>query len=188
MRRTFIRQGAGKTPAVALVDPKFGHNVSGALRNCAAFGCAQLWVTGERAIGDWEARGRLPREERMHDYGGVDVCLGDHFFDAFPPGTVPVAVELREQAEPLTHFEHPDNPLYVFGPEDGSLGRAILGRCHRFVVIRTAAGRCLNLAVAVGIVLHDRMAKLERAGLGQPARPGRRHDGDEPLRWPASAG
>jgi hypothetical protein len=41
---------------------------------------------------------------------------------------VPVAVELRRNAEPFIEFEHPERALYVFGPEDGSLGRAVLAQ------------------------------------------------------------
>jgi tRNA C32,U32 (ribose-2'-O)-methylase TrmJ len=121
MRRQDIQPGAGRAPAVALVDPKYGHNVAGALRACSAFGARQLWVTGERAVSEWSARGRLPREERMKAYGEVEVCLGDYFFGAFTAEVVPVAVEVREQAEPLTTFQHPEHALYVFGPEDGGL-------------------------------------------------------------------
>lgn len=53
--------------------------------------------------------------------------------------------------------------MYLFGPEDGSLDRAILGLCHRFVVIPTR--HCTNLAAAVYTVLYDRHAKRVTAGL-----------------------
>jgi tRNA C32,U32 (ribose-2'-O)-methylase TrmJ len=53
--------------------------------------------------------------------------------------------------------------LYVFGPEDGSLDRAVLARCHRFLVIPTK--HCTNLSAAVYTVLYDRHAKRVRAGL-----------------------
>ena len=72
-----------------------------------------------------------------------------------------MAVEVRENAESLPHFEHPENAVYVFGPEDGSLGRLTLQHCHRFVVLPTK--HCLNLATAVSTVLYDREAKRLRA-------------------------
>ena len=43
----------------------------------------------------------------------------DRFLDAFGDA-VPVAVELRRNAESLIEFDDPDNALYVFGPEDGA--------------------------------------------------------------------
>lgn len=188
MNRQFIAPDAGKTPAVALVNPKYGHNVAGALRGCAAFGARQLWVSGSRVTREWEQRGRLPREERMRAYGDVEVCLGDYFFDAFGKDTVPVAVEVRENAESLTDFEHPENALYVFGPEDGSLTRVHLQQCHRVLIIPSL--HCLNLAVAVGIVLADRVMKRQREGL-EPRRASYAMldeqrgfiDNDDPFTW-----
>jgi tRNA C32,U32 (ribose-2'-O)-methylase TrmJ len=37
--------------------------------------------------------------------------------------------------------------VYVFGPEDGSLDRAVLGLCHRFVVIPTVLASVLVRAL-----------------------------------------
>jgi tRNA(Leu) C34 or U34 (ribose-2'-O)-methylase TrmL len=69
----------------------------------------------------------------------------------------PVAIEFNEDYVPLPSFAHPQDAVYVFGPEDGSLTRAILSECHHFVTI--PSGHCLNLAMAVNVVLYDRMAK-----------------------------
>jgi tRNA(Leu) C34 or U34 (ribose-2'-O)-methylase TrmL len=74
-------------------------------------------------------------------------------------GYTPVAVEVRDEAEPLDTFLHPDDAVYVFGPEDGSLRRGILTSCHRFLRIPTAVRTPLNLAAAVNIVLYDRHVK-----------------------------
>jgi tRNA(Leu) C34 or U34 (ribose-2'-O)-methylase TrmL len=96
----------------------------------------------------------------------VQLRQSDAFFDAFGPGTVPVAVEVRPGSESLIDFEHPDEALYVFGAEDGSLSRAVLRHCHRFVIIPTR--HCTNLAAAVYTVLYDRHAKRVRAGQEPP--------------------
>lgn len=100
---------------------------------------------------------RLPREERMKGYRDVELRQFDYFLDQFE-GAVPVAVELRPNAESLVKFEHPEKALYIFGPEDGSIPQSILKECHRFVVIPTR--HCVNLAAAVYIVLYDRQVKL----------------------------
>jgi tRNA(Leu) C34 or U34 (ribose-2'-O)-methylase TrmL len=60
-------------------------------------------------------------------------------------------------------FEHPENALYVFGPEDGSLPKTVRLLCHRFVVIPTH--HCLNLAAAVNVVLYDRRLKRHLVGV-----------------------
>lgn len=137
-----VRRGDGIAPAVALVDPKFPHNVGAAVQAASCYGVRQVWFSGDRVRLDWAKRQRLPREERMRGYKEVEVRHADQFFDAFEDA-VPVAVELRRNAESLIDFVHPEHSLYVFGPEDGSLGRATLAQCHRFLVI--PARHCGNL-------------------------------------------
>ncbi len=158
-----VRRGDGWAPAIVLVDPKFPHNVGAAVRAASCYGLGQVWFTGDRVHLVGERRFRLPREERMRGYQDVELRHSDQPFDAFDATAVPVAVELRRNAEPLITFDHPDHAVYVFGPEDGFLDRAVLGLCHRFVVIPTR--HCTNLSAAVYTVLYDRHAKRVTAGL-----------------------
>lgn len=108
-------------------------------------------MTGER----WNPSGRIPRELRLREYQyvtalfGVTEVIGDR---------IPVAVEIVPGAERLESFVHPENAVYIFGPEDGSLGKEMLSRCHRFVVI--PSDFCLNLACAVSCVLMHRRMQL----------------------------
>ena len=63
----------------------------------------------------------------MKGYRHVELIAADDAFDHFERGGVtPVAVELGAQVESLVEFVHPDQALYVFGPEDGSLPKPIL--------------------------------------------------------------
>lgn len=161
----------GKVPAVVLIDPKYGHNVAGALRACSSFLIPQLVVTGHRVTDELSRKGkrRLPREERMKAYSDVDLAWYDYPFDLFrESGARVVAVEVMDSAQPLTWFEHPDDAVYVFGPEDGGLAPVHKRHCTDFVIIPSA--HCLNLACAVNVVLADRTMKAERAGLAPPLR------------------
>ena len=173
-----VRRGDGRPPAIALIDPKFPHNVGAAVRAASCYGIGQVWFTGDRVRLVGERRFRLPREERMRGYHDVELRHSDRPFDAFEPAAVPVAVELRRNAESLIHFTHPDNAVYVFGPEDGTLDRAVLHQCHRFVVIPTR--HCTNLAAAVYTVLYDRHAKRVATGLETAHTVSGRRDFDEP--------
>jgi tRNA(Leu) C34 or U34 (ribose-2'-O)-methylase TrmL len=146
----------GRAPAVVLVNPRFPHNVGAAVRAASCFGVQQVWWTGDRVSIAMEGKKRLPREERMKGYRDVELRQYDSFLDQFEDVT-PVAVELRPNSESLPVFEHPKNPLYIFGPEDGSIPAPILRHCHRFVVIPTR--HCVNLAAAVYLVLYDRLVK-----------------------------
>jgi tRNA(Leu) C34 or U34 (ribose-2'-O)-methylase TrmL len=150
---------------VALINPKFPANVGNVWRACSVFHAPLLLWTPERVLApdDWPSGTRLPREERMKLYQHVAAgCApASEIIDTAQEWSLtqmtPVAVELRDNAEPLPLFEHPRNALYVFGPEDGSLDKGILTACHRFVRIPSAS--CLNLAAAVNVVLYDRIAK-----------------------------
>lgn len=154
-----IKQGVGADLAVALFNPKFPHNVGATVRAASCFGVPQVWFTGSRvSLEGGKGERRLPREERMKGYGEVELCHGDYFFDAFPRDVVPVAIEVRENSEPLPSFVHPEKAVYVFGPEDGGLQRATLQHCQRFVSIPMR--HCANLSAAVYMVLYDRMTKV----------------------------
>ncbi|MFC1526106.1 TrmH family RNA methyltransferase [Candidatus Latescibacterota bacterium] len=153
--------------AVILEDPKHPQNVGGALRACAAFGVRDLYWTGERVVFNTD---RLPSQERMPHYQSSvhftrdETALG-RLTDR---GFVPVAVEVKADAENLIYFEHPPKAVYVFGPEDGSLSKEALSACHRFAFIPTHY--CLNLAAAVNVVLYDRRMKAMLSG-AEPVLP-----------------
>lgn len=153
-----------KPPAVALVNPKFYHNVGATIRAASCWGAEQVIWSGDRVPHPddpfWDEKGlRMPREERMKGYKDVELVKDDYFFKNMINyrDVVPVAIELMPNSENLFQFEHPDNALYVFGPENGSLTGTILQHCHRFIQIPTA--HCLNLAAAVNVVLSHRRAQ-----------------------------
>lgn len=144
-------------PAIVLIDPKYPHNVGQIIRAASCYHIPYVVYTGQR-ISKMEDL-RIPREERMRDYEEVNLINYDRPFDILK-GT-PVGVEIQEDAELLTEFLHPKDAIYVFGPEDGGLGRPTLQHCHRFLKIPTR--HCLNLAMAVGTVLYDRYVDLRHA-------------------------
>lgn len=144
----------GVTPAIILSNPKYSANVGAAVRAASCFGAKQVWWTGNRF--NLEEGDRLPREERMKGYKDVELRQFDRPFEHFP-NAVPVAIELLPNSENLIDFIHPENAVYVFGPEDGSIAPVVRRFCHRFVSIPSK--HCLNLAAAVYIVLYDRAIK-----------------------------
>lgn len=163
----------GHPPAILMVNPKYPHNVGAAVRAASCYGVGQVWYTGNRVpidvpkdIGNGrnhesKTKWRLPREERMRGYADVTLFQNDRPFDQFAKA-IPVAIEMRPNAEPLTTFEHPENAVYVFGPEDGSIDQVYLRLCHKFVIIPTK--HCLNLSAAINVVLWDRYLKRSANG------------------------
>jgi tRNA C32,U32 (ribose-2'-O)-methylase TrmJ len=148
---------------IILMNPKYPHNVGATVRAASCFGAGLVAITGERVPLQPYPGYRLPREERMKGYKDVTLTRSDEPFEMFE-GFTPVAVEVRDHAESLVDFVHPEKAVYVFGPEDGSLTRAELAQCHRFVYIPTRHHHCLNLGASVYVVLYDRVAKILRGG------------------------
>lgn len=96
-------------------------------------------------------------------YRHLPVLRVADLFEACPFDCVPVAVDLVPNARSLIDFSHPERAFYIFGPEDGTLGRAVTDKCKYAVKIPT--NYCMNLAATVNVVLYDRLAKQERASL-----------------------
>ncbi len=149
--------------SVLLINPKHIVNVANVLRTCAIFGIDSLYWTGDRVPPKeaWGDIDRLPREMRMKVYNHVHMQHVEPRIN-FALDCQPISVELNSGAESLPLFTHPENALYVFGPEDGDVPQGIRRRCWHFVQIPTCdtmGGVPLNLAAAVNITLYDRLIK-----------------------------
>lgn len=154
-----------RTPAIIMHNPKYAHNVGAAVRACSCFGSDLIIWSGDRVPHpdtqkELGKKYRIPREERMKGYDHVELVNDEYPFNRFGKEVTPVAVEVRDNSEVLPHFVHPENPVYVFGPEDGSIPQVYLKHCQRFLVIPSLF--CTNLAAAIYVVLYDRMAKIMR--------------------------
>lgn len=153
----YLKKPSRLGEGVWLTDPKWAHNVGTVLRVAACYGMPEVCVSGSRIIDEVDTIDRIPREERLRGYSMVDLYHHDNPFSILEDDVVPVAIEFRPNSHDLFEFKHPEKAVYIFGPEDGTLGRSILTKCHHFVRIDTM--ECLNLAVAVGTVLYDRACK-----------------------------
>ena len=142
--------------AIILNDPKYPHNVATIIRACSCFGVKNLLWSGDRV--DPGPYDRLPREERMKGYKDVSWKRTDRPFDMIEKNVTPVCVELVPGSQNLVQFKHPENAVYVFGPEDGSVQQTFRRFCHHFVFI--PAKHCLNLSAAVNIILFHRQMQM----------------------------
>lgn len=135
--------------AIGLSNPKDTHNVGSALR--------AAWIYDARLIVTTGQRYRPVSSDTMHSYKHLPLLQVDDLFAAIPYDCVPVAVDLLEGATPLPAYRHPERAFYIFGPEDGTLGKRITERCRDAIIVPTRG--CMNLAAAVNVVLYDRLAK-----------------------------
>ena len=138
--------------AIALHNPKNALNVGSTLRAAGCYGADIVIVGGKRRDSY-----RNVSTDTQKAWRHIPTVLVDDVFDAMPLGSIPVAVELLPDAIDLPRFIHPERAFYIFGPEDGTLGATIHGRCKWTVSIPTAY--CMNLAATVNVVLYDRLVK-----------------------------
>lgn len=140
--------------AIGLVRPKTPANIGGVLRAAHCYGASLVAIQGDRTS-------VKSCQDTTKAWKHIPVMRADDLFDLVPYGATPVAVDLVEGAVPLPSFVHPERAFYVFGPEDGTLGRAHLDRCAFRLMVPTAY--CMNLAATVNVVLYDRLAKARQA-------------------------
>jgi tRNA(Leu) C34 or U34 (ribose-2'-O)-methylase TrmL len=142
--------------AIGLVNPKSSLNVGSALRAAGCYEASLVVVAGNRPE---HYMGRIATDTQKA-YRHIPTLRVADVFEACPYDCIPVAVELLPNAKSLVNFVHPERAFYIFGPEDGTLGRQITDRCKWSVQIPTAF--CMNLAATVNVVLYDRLAKQMR--------------------------
>jgi tRNA G18 (ribose-2'-O)-methylase SpoU len=91
-----------------------------------------------------------------------------------PLGCTLVGVELTPDAIDLPSFRHPRAAAYILGPERGSLSPEATRLCDFVVKIPTRF--CVNVALAGGLVMYDRVLSLGKhaprpVGAGGPKAP-----------------
>lgn len=135
---------------IGLYMPKTDVNVGGAVRAAYCYDASMVAVQGGRywpmATDTMKSHRHLPVLHNLID-----------LFEVIPYACQPVAVELVDDAQMLPDFQHPERAFYIFGPEDGTLGKKVLDRCAHRVMIPMRG--CSNLAATVNVVLYDRLAK-----------------------------
>lgn len=136
---------------VGLHKPKSAENVGAVLRAAHCYRVAQVNIQGARK----QALSHCTNTPMAHRH--TPTFLVDDLLAYVPFGTQVVAVDIIPGAVPLTTFEHPERAIYLFGPEDGTLGRRHTDRAQHVVYVPTRD--CMNLAAAVNVVLYDRLAK-----------------------------
>lgn len=135
--------------AIGLVGPKTPANVGGVMRAAQCYGAALVAIQGQRFA-------KSPTDT-MAAWRHIPVIHADDLHFVIPYGCVPVAVDLVPGATPLPEYTHPERAFYVFGPEDGTLGRRVLDWCRDRIMVPTSG--CMNLAATANVVLYDRCAK-----------------------------
>lgn len=145
---------------LAIINPKSPENMGSILRAAGCYQAQSIRYTGERY-----ARAKAFSTDTKNAHLKIAVTQVDAVIDLLKDQHLTkVAVELVEGATPLPLFEHPQEALYIFGPEDGSVEQTIIDQCDHVVYIPTIG--CMNLAATVNVLLYDRLAKMTQMPVG----------------------
>jgi tRNA(Leu) C34 or U34 (ribose-2'-O)-methylase TrmL len=137
---------------IGLFNPKSPENVGSVMRAAGCYGVNSVFYTGTRYD---RAQEFITDTKKVHQ--DIPLIGIDDLKKILPQGCTPVAVEMVEGARALPDYTHPDRAIYIFGPEDGSLGKDVLEWCEDVIYIPTNG--CMNLAATVNVVLYDRLTK-----------------------------
>lgn len=140
--------------AIALSNPKSPANLGAILRAAGCFGIDSILYTGTRIEYAQKFHTDTHNARESINLSRVDELT------ALKQLNLPiVCIELTENAIPLTDFSHPEEAIYLFGPEDGTVSQEAIDMADHVVYVPTY--QCLNLAATVNITLYDRMQKLQ---------------------------
>ncbi|MGO2235170.1 MAG: RNA methyltransferase [Marinomonas sp.] len=150
--------------SIGLTNPKSTSNVGSVMRAAGCYQVDQVLYSGSRY--DRAAKMSTDTKKATSSIPLINIeSLGvDNLIEAVDTDTKIVCVDLIQGATPLPAFNHPEKALYIFGPEDGTIGQKIVDRAD-FVVFVPTVG-CMNLAASVNVLLYDRLAKSARAFAG----------------------
>mgnify|MGYP000571271645 CR=1 FL=1 len=153
---------------IGLTNPKSPSNVGAVMRSAGCYCVDQVLYTGQRYANAAKFNGSK-RNASKHNTDTknasekIPLKAAENFENiaplrAFlPKSTKIICVDLVEGATPLPHFQHPEQALYIFGPEDGTISQEVINNADDVVYVPTVG--CMNLAASVNVLLYDRLAK-----------------------------
>jgi len=145
---------------IGLSNPKSPDNVNSVRRAAGNFQVSSIFYTGTRYP---RAASLNPATtDRSRDVSrNIPVTGVSSLLDIATPDIKVICIEFAEDAIALPDFQHPENALYIFGPEDGNLTQAIIDEADAVVYVPTQG--CMNLAATVNVVLYDRLSKSSQS-------------------------
>ena len=137
---------------IVLTNPKSPTNVGAVIRAAGCYQANEIFYTGER----YQRAAKYHTDTKNMSKQIPLTAISDIVSVANKEESL-VCVDLVEGATPLPEFKHPDNAVYVFGAEDGTIEQRVIDHADHVVYVPTIG--CMNLAATVNVVLYDRLAK-----------------------------
>jgi len=144
----------GSKVTIGLINPKTPSNVGAVMRAAGCYQVGAVFYTGKR----YDRAVKFNTDTKGASQHIPLTRVATLLEGALNEAKV-ICVELVEGATPLPEYQHPDNALYIFGPEDGTISQDMIDRADAAVYVPTIG--CMNLAATVNVVLYDRLAKSD---------------------------
>ncbi len=139
---------------IGLINPKSPSNVGSVMRAAGCYQADAVFYTGQRY-----ARAAKFNTDTKSINKKIPLTGIENIIAAKTAQMKVVCVDLVEGAIPLPEYQHPEQALYILGPEDGSIEQSIIDQADDVVYVPTIG--CMNLAATTNVLLYDRMAKLQ---------------------------
>tara|TARA_R110000737_G_scaffold69660_2_gene98180 strand:+ start:223 stop:741 length:519 start_codon:yes stop_codon:yes gene_type:complete len=144
---------------IGLTDPKSPSNVGAVMRAAGCYQANEVRYTGVRY-----ARAAKFHTDTKDASRKIPLIAVESLTSDLSRGQQIICVDLVEGAIPLPVFVHPENALYIFGPEDGTISQEVINCADAVVYVPTIG--CMNLAASVNVLLYDRLAKSKHTAMG----------------------
>jgi len=139
---------------IGLINPKSPSNVGSVMRAAGCYQADAVFYTGQRYARAAKFNTDTKSVNKKIPLTGIEEIIA-----AKSTNMEVVCVDLVEGAIPLPEYQHPEQALYILGPEDGSIEQAIIDQADDVVYVPTIG--CMNLAATTNVVLYDRLAKMQ---------------------------
>lgn len=145
--------------SIGLINPKSPSNVGAVMRAAGCYQVDNVYYTGKR----YDNAVKFNTDTK-NVKGKIPLIALEEIEQAAVLNTKVICVDLVEGSIPLPYFTHPENALYIFGPEDGTIPQSVINKADSVVYVPTIG--CMNLAATVNVLLYDRMVKLNSFDVG----------------------
>jgi len=138
---------------IGVYHPKASVNIGTLWRSAYIFGASFMFTIGKRYVKQASDTMCSYRHVPLFDYVSYD-----DFKENIPYNARLVCIENKGATRFLDKLEHPQQSIYLLGPEDSGLPDVILKK-NIVVQIKSPKDFCLNVATAGSIVMYDRYVR-----------------------------
>lgn len=155
MTRKKLARSARGHFGIGIYGSKTPANLGTLWRQGLLYGASYVFTVGKRYVRQCSDTPHTDRHIPLLHFTDVD-DLVDHL----PFGSPLVGVEMADRAVPLAAYQHRQRATYLLGAEDWGLPAKVVERCVDLVQIECLQDFSMNVSVAGGIVMYDRLRKV----------------------------